>query len=156
MSVIMLSSKHYRTAYNKACSFMNRKTIDINYCQTFAGLTEYQIKQLFQDWYVLNYLSYCGRYDDEIDEDRLLEIYHTINKWNYTTAKEPNCTTIQELKLLQSIRYQIEEEYCFAFMEETIERYKVSLTILDKAINELQRTIINSLEEYQQAEWCMD
>lgn len=157
MSVIMLSEKHYKTAYNKVCSFRNHRTCDINYCSIFTDMAEGTINLFFRQWYELNYRSYCGRYDKEVDNELLAYELQTINKWSYKTSKEPNCTTIQELKLLQSIRYQIEEDYCYDGMDELQKgAYKVALTVLDRTIDNLTNTIIGTLDEYKQAEWAIN
>ena len=154
MSVILLSLNHYKAVYNKACTYRHKKILDIDYCYTLSsGMSDNRIKHLIKQWYQMNYLSYCYRYGKNIDGKFLQDSNETIHNWDYEQIKDKPCNPYQMLKLLQSIRYQIEEDN---FKEDERKFYNTSLQILNRAINSIQDSIISNNPEYKAAKWCIE
>lgn len=75
-----------------------------------------------------------------------------IDSWDYETIKDKPCTPYQMLKLLQCIRYQIEED---SFSDEERKHYAVSLQLLNRSINDIKDAIIGQIQEYKDAEWAI-
>lgn len=135
--------KVYSKVYNKMVSYSFRTVCDINYCSIFKKIDETKAKDIIKTWCDLNEESYCLHHKREritLKEYISFEYGETIS-------------TIQMLKYLQCIRYNIEdcEIKQVRNLSATEEKY---LKLLDDAIINIQGVIIGEMPEYQEAEWC--
>lgn len=146
---MLLTFNHFKMAYNKACTYKYKRLFDIDYCYTFSSaMSESRIKHLFKEWYTMNVLSYNNRYNTNENIDLSI-----IDNWDYEQIKEKPCNAFQMLKLLQCIRYQIEDS---SFNDEQKNAFKLSLEVLNKAIEDIKHSIVCQMDEYQNAKWCID
>lgn len=145
MSTMLLTKKHYKAIYQKACSYQHRDVVDINHCRILAQ-TESQIKLFVLNLFWMNYLSYCTRYGKEIDESIFEDMREEIKKWNYDTMREPSINSYQMLKALECVHYNIDEVW------NDNQNYK----ILCRALTEIRCNIINAIDDYQKAKWSIE
>ena len=152
MSVMLLSMNHFKMAYQKACSFQFRKTVDIDYCYSLS-MSEIGLRALFKSWWQMNSMCYCARYDYERSETAAKKAFAIIDSWRYDSMKEKQCDTYQMLKLLQCIRYNIEESILI-HANMTVD--KDALEVLDKAIFGIMNRIVSENRAYKDAKWCIE
>lgn len=153
MSVMQLSLNHFKAIYNKACTYPSKKILDIEYCYTLSsGISQNRLKHLIKQWAQMNYISSCRRYNKDLDGACMQEINRIIQAWDYEQIKEKPCNCYQMLKLLECLKYNIEED---RFNEEEQRFYKTSLKLLEDAINSIQFAIISQMSEYKEAAWSI-
>lgn len=147
MSVLVASTNAYERVFVKAVDYTFRKTCDINYCSALSHFTEYDLKKLVERWADLNNDSYTARYDKKMDELK----YSTFLKLKY---QGDSINTYQMLKTLQCIQYNIEVGTIEEVRPLTVQE-KDAMNILNRAIDEIQGAIINTIPEYQAAIYCI-
>lgn len=154
MSVMILTLNHYKMVYNKACTYRHKKIMDIDYCYTLSsGISYNRLKYLVKDWYKMNVLSYNYRYNRNVTDIEVDSALSAIDSWDYETIKDKPCSPYQMLKTLQCIRYQIEYD---SFNEKEKDMYRVSLEILNRAINDIMDAIVSQIPEYKEAKWVIE
>lgn len=148
MSVMLLSLNHYKMVFEKACTYPSKRITDIDYCHTLSRMNDKRIKHLIKDWYKMNILSYNYRYNTNVSDS----VINSIDNWEYENVKDKPCSAYQMLKLLECIRYQIEQD---SFSDKEREQYETSLQLLNRAINSIRDSIISQMNEYKEARWCI-
>lgn len=152
MSVLVLDIKAYEAVYQKAWTYKFHNQVDINYCQTLKAYeTDEGLQSLIKDWLWLNEYSYLRRYREKGKPDMA----------PFLTFKSSSDTinSYQMLKYLLCIQYNIEISTIksgYTGMEDEVlipESVMGSYEVLEKAIQDIQYTIISQLPEYQEAKW---
>lgn len=151
MSVLVHDLEVYEAVYDRAVSYQFNKTCNIDYCHTLS-LLDNELKEHVKNWFYLNEWSYNRKYEEG---NKLPELPELLT-FRYTKDK---INVYQMLKYLHSILYNIELT--------TIKKGRLnkenleipahlinSYNILEKAIGEIQTTIIANMPEYQKANWC--
>ncbi len=140
MSVLKLDVDVCEAVYNKAVSYTFRNQVDINYCSTLGRFTKTDLQEIIKSWFILNELSYNGKYKDISPS--------IVDLITFRTAHSIN--TYQMLKYMECIRYNIEPNTIKRNLNTFEEQ---SLKVLNDAIDEIKSIIINELEEYKKSRW---
>lgn len=151
MSVMHLSFRHYEMAYVKACSYISRRTVDINYCGEFTEMTQGMIREWFKELYRMNVYSLHCEHDEEL-EGCIKTAINAMDAWDYNKMDVPVCDTYQGLKLFECIHYNIETD--------TIENKRLEwecgcMMRLNRVIREMKNRIIDTIPEYRDAKWTI-
>lgn len=152
MSVLVADLKVFEKVYCKAVDYLYRNVCDINYCYTLRRLEHKEhVKEWVKNILFLNEWSYNVRYED--NTKCFLHDFVDFTKYHKTIS------TVQMLKYLQCIRYNIELETIRTGKtgmdkREIPQNLLDSFNILEATIDELKTTIICKLvPEYDTAEW---
>ena len=151
MSVILHSQSKFVKVYNSLMENKSRpgiKSLDCNksQIQRCFGVNcfknpqafKYRIKAFVEDLYQSNQLAWNSQYPG--DQTDIVSLNYLLNE-----KCKNNC---ELLKVLQSIEYNLYDN------EGKISKFNNMLERLQKLIDILKDIIIDSLPEYEQAEWC--
>lgn len=151
MSVMHLSFRHYEMAYVKACSYIGRRTVDINYCGEFCKMSQGMIREWFKELYRMNVYSLHCEHNEEL-EGCIKTAINAMDAWDYDKMDVPVCDTYQGLKLLECIHYQIETG---TMESKDLPWDDDDILLLERVIREMKNRIIDTIPEYRDAKWTI-
>lgn len=152
MSVIHLDFRHYEAVYVKACSYIWRTTVDINYCGVFSGSSQNEIREWLKELYRMNVYSLHCEHDEKL-EQCIQHAMSLMDSWNYVAMDVPVCNTYQMLKALECIDYQIEKD---TIQRKDFEWNGPAVKKLRQAMDRIRHRIIETIPEYRDAKWCIE
>ena len=143
MSTFAVNPDLIDAIYQKIDGYKFNRTCNINYNSTFARMETPEVKKFVKDVYHLNeWSANVALRETGFD----LFDYVTFEK------KGANLETVQFLKHLQCIRYNIDDHQLCKLPEWT-EAHAETLKKLDRAIGQIQQVIIESKTDYNQLNW---
>lgn len=143
MNIIGIPPKTYSRVYTKAMAMHSMNATGLEACFTLQELSPTQIKEWVETLAQVNWECYSNR-------------YHKDMPWPVSDIEFDRnglkVDTYQFLKYLHSISYNIETDYLDEFSEDD----QMHLDLLEKVIHDIEENIVNSLPEYQKAQWICE